>query len=383
MKLVYLIHSLYNPGGMERVLLNKVRWLAGTGRYEILVVTTDQHGRPPFYPFPAAVRMVDLDVNYTDDNGLPAWQKITSYFRKRRMHRKRLEALLQAECADIVLSLFPSESSFLPEIQDGSKKILELHYGRFFRLQYGRSGLLGLADRFRTRTDRRLASRFDRFVVLTEEDRGDWGALPNLLAIPNAAMPLSEAPSDVCSHRVIAVGRLDYQKSFDRLLEVWARFMLMLRQHPDMPQDWHLDIFGQGPWRKELIQMTETLQIADVVRIHAPVEDIGAEYAKSAMLVMTSHYEGLPMVMLEAMASGLPAVSFDFKCGPRDLIEQGVNGLLVPDGDLDGLAEAILRMASDLPFRQSCGKAALLTAARYNEQYIMQQWEDCFRSILS
>lgn len=383
MKLVYLIHSLYNPGGMERVLLNKVRWLVRTGRYEIAVVTTDQHGRPPFYPFPDAVRMVDLGINYTEDNDLPAWRKITSYFRKRRLHRKRLEAFLQAERADIVLSLFPSESSFLPDIQDGSKKILELHYGRFFRLQYGRNGLLGLADRFRTHTDRRLAARFDRFVVLTEEDRCDWGGLPNLLAIPNAAMPLSEMPSDVTSHRVIAVGRLDYQKSFDRLLQVWARFVQMLRQHPDMPQDWHLDIFGQGPWRDELIRQAGAPDIAGSVRINAPVADIGAEYAKSAMLVMTSHYEGLPMVMLEAMASGLPAVSFDFKCGPKDLIEQGVNGLLVTDGDLDALAEAIWRMASDLPFRQSCGRAALQTAARYDEEHIMQQWEDCFRSILS
>lgn len=143
MKLVYCHCSLYNPGGMERVLLNKVRWICAHTDWEVLIVTTDQQGRPPFYPFPDAVRMVDLGINYSDDNDKRPLGKIAGYLRKRRRHRKALTALLQREKADVVVSLYPSESSFIPDIKDGSRKVLELHYCKFFRLQYGRKGYWG------------------------------------------------------------------------------------------------------------------------------------------------------------------------------------------------------------------------------------------------
>ena len=189
MHIIYCTHSTYNPGGMERVLFNKVTWMVKHWHWKVTVVTTDQKGRAPFYPFPSEVRMVDLGINYSDDNSLGTLRKVMGYLRRRWVHRRRLTQLLMQERADVVVSLFPSESSFLPDIQDGSRKVLELHFCKFFRLQYGRSGLMGLIDRWRTRMDERLVRRFDRFVVLTEEDRGYWGALPNIEVIPNAAMP--------------------------------------------------------------------------------------------------------------------------------------------------------------------------------------------------
>ena len=165
--------------------------------------------------------MTDLGINYSDDNEKGAWKKITGYLRKRKLHKQKLTALLQQEKADIVISLYPSESSFIPSIKDGSKKVLELHYCKFFRLQYNRKGILGWIDKWRTRQDERIVRRFDKFVVLTNEDREYWGKLPNMEVIPNAAMHVSEHYSDVTEKRVIAVGRLDYQKGFDRLIEAW------------------------------------------------------------------------------------------------------------------------------------------------------------------
>ena len=187
MKLIYCIRALYNPGGMERVLLNKVTWLVRELGWEVLVVTTDQKGRPTFYPFPKEVRMVDLGINYSDDNDFSPCRKIVGYLRRRRRHRRALTRLLQRERADVVVSLFPSESSFIPFIQDGSKKVLELHYCKYFRLQYGRTGLLRMIDWWRTFSDEYLVRRFDKFVVLTHEDRNYWGKLPNIEVIPNAA----------------------------------------------------------------------------------------------------------------------------------------------------------------------------------------------------
>ena len=376
MKLIYCIASIYNPGGMERVLLNKLRWFVRRGGYELMVVTTDQHGRPPFYEFPPEVRLVDLGINYTDDNGHNPALKILSYFRKRPKHRRALTRLLMQERPDIVVSLYPSESSFIPRIKDGSKKILELHYNKFFRQQYNRTGLLGLADRFRTWEDEQIVRRFDKFVVLTREDAGFWGPIPNITVIPNAALAQDTPPYNPDNHRVIAVGRLDYQKGFDRLLRAWAKLPEPLRK------TWHLDIFGQGEWEQMLKDKCAALGIADSARIHQPTTRIFQEYAASEFLVMSSHYEGFPMVMIEAMACGVPAVSFEFLCGPRDIIVPEENGLTVPEGDIPALAAAMRRVMEDPALLMRMSAGARVISQTYSEAVVMAQWEACFKELV-
>lgn len=376
MKLIYCTHSTYNPGGMERVLLNKVTYLSQLPGWEVSVVTTDQHQRPPFYPFPEKVRMTDLGINYSEDNEKGAWKKITGYLRKRKEHKRKLTALLLKEKPDIVVSLYPSESSFIPDIKDGSKKVLELHYCKFFRLQYGRKGLLGWIDKLRTRQDEQIVRRFDKFVVLTNEDRGYWGNLPNIEVIPNAAMHVSDAYSDVMNKRVIAVGRLDYQKGFDRLIQAWE-----LVQYTGKFTDWKLDIFGQGEWREMLQQMIDKAELQNTVCLNRPTKQIGEEYVKSDMLVMSSNYEGFPMVMIEAMACGLPVVSFDYKCGPKDIIQTGINGLLVPNGDIQALADAMMKVMEDEAYRKMLSLNARKVVDTYSEQAVMSQWIRLFTSI--
>lgn len=376
MKIIYCTHSTYNPGGMERVLLNKVTYLSVLPGWEVSVVTTDQHQRPPFYPFPEQVRMTDLEINYSEDNEKGAWKKITGYLRKRKEHKRKLTALLLKEKPDIVVSLYPSESSFIPDIKDGSKKVLELHYCKFFRLQYGRSGLLGMIDRWRTRQDESLVRRFDKFVVLTNEDRGYWGNIPNIEVIPNAAMLVGNKYSDVSQKRVIAVGRLDYQKGFDRLIKAWD-----LVQKSGKYSDWRLDIFGQGEWKEMLVGMIRKAGLDGTAFINQPTNHIGDAYAASAMLVMTSNYEGFPMVMIEAMACGLPVISFDYKCGPKDIIREGRNGLIVSDGDIVGFAQAMMKLMGDEDYRMSLSLGAKEIVSTYSEETVMNQWITLFESL--
>ena len=377
MKIIYCIADIYNPGGMERVLLNKLQWLAGRGGYELGLVTTDQNGRPPFYRFPDWVKMTDLAINYKADNGKNPLAKTLGYLRRRRLHRKALTEHLMRERADIVVSLYPSESSFIPRIKDGSRKVLELHFNKFFRLQYNRKGLLGLADRLRTWQDERIVRRFDKFVVLTQQDAQMWGPLPNLEVIPNAAPSLPGLPRTADSKRVIAAGRLDYQKGFDRLLDAWAML-------PDgIRREWHLDIFGQGEWKERLEAQAARLGISDSASINPPTDKIFAEYADSSFLVMSSHYEGFPMVMIEAMASGLPVVSFDFPCGPRDIITPGTDGLIVQDGDIASLAGAMLELMENPAKIEAMSIRARKVSETYSEDKIMGYWEKCFKDLLS
>lgn len=371
MRIVYHINSLCNPGGMERVTLNKAAWLARNG-WDVTVLTTDQCGKPLFYPLPDGVATEDLGINYSEDKGKGIAGHTISYIRKRRMHRKRLTEVLSRLKADIMVSLYPGESSFIPSIKDGSRKILELHQNRYFHRQYANKGLLGLADRIRELMDVRMVRRFDRFVVLTNEDRGLWGNIPNIEVIPNAAVIRNDVLSDCTAHRAVAVGRLDYQKGFDRLIEAWS----LLPEN-----DWTLDIFGQGEWKESLEEMIRTKGIEGSAHINAPVSDICGEYGRSSMLIMTSHYEGLPMVMIEAMSCGLPVVSFDFRTGPRDIIRDGENGRLVKDGDMRGMSDAIAVLMSDDDLRMRMGHNAVMVHDKYSETSVMDRWISLFNSL--
>lgn len=377
MKIVYCIRATYNPGGMERVLLNKVSWLVKRMGWDVTIATTDQQGRQLFYPFPEEVRMVDLGIDYADDNDKNVFKKIVGYLRRRRIHKERLTALLMREKADIVVSLYPSESSFIPDIKDGSRKVLELHFCKFFRLQYGRGGLLGLIDRWRTRQDERIARKFDRFVVLTEEDKGYWGEMPNITVIPNAAVFVKNKRSDLTVKKVIAAGRLDYQKGFDRLIQAWE-----MVQRDGKFADWILNIFGQGEWHDMLEDMIVGKGLCDSLYINKPTNGIWDEYVNSSILVMTSNYEGFGMVLVEAMACGVPTIAFDCKCGPRDIIDHGKNGLLVPDGDISGLAEAMMRLMADEEERRAMSRNALKVVDTYSEEAVMAKWIALFSNLI-
>ena len=376
MKIIYCTHSLCNPGGMERVLVNKVTYLVERLHWDISIVTTDQKGRPSFYPLPAGVRVTDLGINYSDDNVKSVTGKILGYLQKRRRHKRLLTSLLEREKPDIVVSLYPSESSFIPDIKDGSKKVLELHFCKYFRLQYGRKGLLGIIDKWRTHQDERIVRRFDKFVVLTNEDKEYWGNLHNIEVIPNAAMNMGGHFSDVANHRVIAVGRLDYQKGFDRLIQAWCYI-----QRDGRYQDWHLDIFGQGEWHEMLENMISERNLNDSIRLNNPTNQIGREYAQSSLIVMTSNYEGFGMVLVEAMACGVPAVAFDCKCGPRDIISDGENGLLVHNGDIPGLAEAMMKLMGDYELRRRMSGKARQVVDTYSEKAVMDKWVRLFTSL--
>ena len=167
------------------------------------------------------------------------------------------------------------------------------------------------------------------------------------------------------------------QKGFDRLIDAWG-----IVQKDGRFVDWRLDIFGQGEWREMLQARIERLGIENSVRLNSPVKDIDNEYNHSSFLVMSSHYEGFPMVMIEAMACGLPAVSFDFKCGPRDIIKDEENGLIVPDGDIQALADAMMRLMANESLRQTMSVEARKVTETYSEEVVMGKWVSLFEGLM-
>ena len=374
MKIVYNIAGTYNSGGMERVLANKANWLVKQG-HEVVIVTTDQRGERPFFPLDERIKCFDLGVNYEENNGKSFINKLIHYPFKQQKHKRKLTELLQSLRADVVISMFCNDASFIPSIKDGSKKILEIHFSRFKRLQYGRKGLWKLADEYRSKLDAKVAARFDRFVVLTDEDKEYWEGLKNMCVIGNARSFVLQKPAELDNKKVIAVGRYSYQKGFERLIAAWHRVC-------QQKNDWTLHLVGDGELREELQKQIEELNLGDKVILGKAVTDMPTVYQEASILAMTSHYEGLPMVLLEAQAAGLPIVSFQCKCGPKDVIEDGVDGFLVKEGDTDALAEKLLLLMDDEMLRKKMGAAAFERSERYAEDHIMKQWTDLFDVVL-
>ena len=376
MKIVYCIQGTHNSGGMERVLSRKVNYLAQAG-HEVSIITFNQQGRKPFFELHPSVVCYDLAIPYEQYQKGGILNRLALYVRLpqlHRLHRKRLEQLLLKLKADIVVSMFNEEASFLPSIQDGSHKILEFHFSKHNGLKDLRRGIWRLIDELRAKKDERIVRPFDRFVVLTEEDATLWGALPNLRVIPNPLPFYSDSPSDCSAHQLLAMGRYDEPKHFDLLIDLWAQLA------PDYP-DWRLVIAGDGKLRPEHTAQVERLGLKSV-ELMRPTHQVQELYRASSIYTMTSRYEGLPMVLIEAQQMGLPIVSFACPCGPRDVITDGVDGYLLEVGDHAGFIQALRRLMDSEAERQRMGAAARIASERYDLEHIMKSWLALFDELV-
>lgn len=366
LKIVYCIPGLYNSAGMERVVIQKANWLQSNG-YEVTIVTSDQMGRKPFFALNEGIKTYDLSINYEATNGKNILVKTLGYLQKTRQHKCRLQRLLDELQPDVVISTGGVDASAVAATRGRWRLVQEIHFSRFKHLEYGRRGIWALADKVMSRKSAKLASRFDKMVVLTHEDAGYWQGLQNLEAIPNPRTFTSDRVAPLDAKVAVAVGRYNYQKGFDRLIEAWA---IASKKHPD----WMLRIVGQGEEEENLRSQARALGVEDKIEFATNRPNMVEVYLGASIFVLSSRYEGLPMVMLEAQEYGLPMVAFDCKCGPKDLIDDGDNGLLVPNGDIKGLAAALERLMADASLRKAMGRKARERSGEFDEDKIMKMW---------
>ena len=376
MKIVYCISAMFKPGGIERVIANKVNYLVNYG-YEACIITTDQARRPDFFPIDERVERVDLGLNYDQFDELSPWKRYWKTYQLRSQHKARLEAELKRLHADITVSVWRQEASFLPDLKDGSRKILELHSAKATAelMHPAESKLRRFIGRLRVVQQERVAARYDRFVILTHEEKPLWKGFSNLRVIPNALPFSPQKRADVSAKHLIAVGRMEYQKNFPELLQIWSRVV------PDFPE-WQLHLYGSGWMLDFLKRQAKELGVASQVSFEGAVSDMETAYASSSVYLMTSHYEGLPMVLLEAQSVGLPAVSYMCPSGPRDIITDGKDGFLVGQYDQVAFAERLRTLMQDEELRRSMGQAAEVASHRYDLDVIMPQWLSLFNELV-
>lgn len=379
LKIVYCTPALYMAGGVERVLTLKANYMADVLGYDITIILTEGKEKPLFYPLSDKIKVINLDVDFEVLWTCSFVKKIFVYLQKQRIFKQRLTAELIRLKPDITVSLLRREINFINDIQDGSRKIGELHVNRANYRNFEAGDTNFIKRLFAKYWMHNLVfhlKRLDCFVVLTEEDKVSWTELSNVEVIPDPLAFDIDQVSPLTNKRVIAVGRYVYQKGFDLLLQAWKKIE---QQH----SDWELTIYGMGE-RTPYEQLIDKLQI-DRNRCHlnGSTPDIKAEYLNSSLFVFSSRFEGFGMVLIEAMACGLPVVSFDCPCGPKDIVRHNEDGLLVPSGNIDSLAEAMHQMMSDDNLRQRMAKVAINNVQRYKLNEVCQHWQRLFESIVS
>ena len=377
MRITYHTFELGGSGGMERVLVQKANWLAERGYYITILTTEDISGTPSFFPLHPAVRVIPMEIHYNalyDSHSV--WRNLVESIRKRRLHKRKVQQFLKENPCDVFVTL--QHRNFIPSLRDGSRKVYEAHFSVAAKAEFlkRQSWLYRQAYRMGTWWQERTIKAYDRFVVLTYADRLQRG-LANCVAIPNS-ITITPPPvaASLENKRVICVARYSYQKGLDFLIPAWRS---VVERYPD----WTLHIFGKTYEREEeYTRLLRQNQVGDSVFLHEPTKDIVAEYLKSSVYVMSSRYEGFPLVLGEAMACGVPCVSYACPYGPEDIIRDGVDGLLVrPVGDIDGLAKGMCQLIGNVELRKQMGTAARKAVQRYMPDKVMQLWVELFSQL--
>lgn len=360
-KIAYCIESFYNFGGMEKVLSVKANWLAKHD-FDISILVANQQGLPYAFNLDYRVKLIDLKC---DNKNIY------------RAYKELLKAHLENNSYDIVISLGGLDIRFLKQIQDNSRKIIELHFAwnRFIKsgknLKYRIKGVL--------QTILYLAAlkQYRNIVVLTNHDASVYkrlGIKTRTIYNPCTIDPIGI--SDLQTKRVISVGRLDFQKGYDYLIKAWK---IVEQEHPE----WELHIFGDGPKSEELKHTISDLKEKNVF-LRGKSTQLSEEYLLSSFFVMSSRYEGFPLVLIEASMHGLPLIAYDCIAGPREIILNSENGFLIkPVGDIKRLADAINKMIECQELRNKMGANALERSRLFNVENIMGKWLDLFNNLLT
>ena len=358
MKLLYITNGITGAGGLERVLSVKTSLLIEDFGYEVYLLTLNEGGKEPFFPFSNKGRQHSIVVT-----GNPI-----SYFLQYRKGVQKLVDEIQPDvisvCDDAI------KGFFLPcIISTKAKWIYESHA----------SVLLGSIDKglplhkkVQHELKQLLGKRFSKIVLLTEGNRKEW-ELNNLLVIPNPAPFETTQFSALQDKKIIAVGSYSFNKGYDLLLNIWERI------ENDFPE-WELNIYGTDT-QKNLQQLADKQHLKKI-NFHNPVSDIGAKYLESSIMVLPSRSEGFGMVLIEAMTFGLPVISFDCPNGPKDIISNNEDGFLIENGNTCEFAEKLKKLMMSENLRREMGKNATENVLRFSAKKIVQKWDEHFRSLV-
>lgn len=374
MNILYCIPHLYNSGGMERVLTQKVNWLCAHTSHSFTILTTEptpQGMNDTYFPLDPQVQIVPLNIDFNADYRKPLLSKWWGHMRRMRMYKRALTQYIREHKIDLCISLCGKEIAFLRTLP--CRTVAELHFAKDQRQQLlqanHKSVFWSLLGRIRTRQLVHAVKPLEQLIVLTEADKNDWmrAGCTNVTVIPNVcSLDGQKSPMKSKQKTVLAVGRLHEQKGFDLLLQAWKPIE---EKYPD----WTLRIVGEGPKREELEALVKTLKLKRVALIGRTNEVVN-EYAQASLFVLSSRYEGLPLALIEAMWCGTPSIAFVCPNGPAALLAND-RGWLVANGNISALSKQIEYVITHPDeAAERAHKAQTYAQQTYSEKQIMPQW---------
>jgi glycosyltransferase involved in cell wall biosynthesis len=362
-RLTCVISSLA-VGGAERVLTTLANAWARAGS-KVTILTFDDGRAPSFFPVDERVAHSSLDLLADSPNLVSAVvANARRIFAVRRAVRRAApDVVVSFMDATNVLTLLATRGLGVPVVVSERINMALYSSGRAWRKL--RSITYPWADRIVVQTDaalRQLPSHWQRRAV----------AIPNPVLPPAASITRSDSAST--ARRIIAVGRLDDQKGFDRLLGAFER---VARRHAG----WTLQIWGDGPARHRLLGMRSELGLETRVEFAGTTTDIYGALREADLFVLPSRFEGFPNVLCEAMAAGLPVVACDCPYGPREIVRDGVDGVLVKPDDIERLADAVSRLIENEAERQRLAARAPEVVHRFGLERVLRDWNVVFAAI--
>ncbi|WP_101790521.1 glycosyltransferase family 4 protein [Nonomuraea indica] len=378
MKIRYLLLHAYGVGGTIRTVFNQAGAMAALG-HEVTVVSVVRRRNTPQFGLDSRVRieaLVDQRGGVRPDSlGRRVWRRL----RGRMVPRGEFAAGYFTERVERAVI------DYVSSLRDGvlvtTRPALNLIAARrapesVVRVAQDHMNLDAYPATVREDIARHYG-RFDAVVVLTRSNELAYRELlprTPVLRIPNAVEPSGE-PSRQENPVVVAAGRLVRQKGFDLLVPAFGQ---AARRHPE----WELRIFGSGSQKAALAALIDAQGLGDRVRLMGRTSRLDGELARASIYALSSRFEGLPMVMIEAMGHALPVAAFDCPTGPADVLTHEIDGLLVPPGDVAALAAALDRLMGDRDLRLRLGAEAARTARSYAPEAVMPMWVDLFSRLL-
>ncbi len=354
MKIYLFIKALDNSGGTERCCIVLANELVKRG-YDVGIISLVGDNQPFF----EVSEQVKLHYLYkAKDRRIFPYRDIARYIALRK--------IFKAEKPDIILIVDAARSFLMMPATKGFTTITWEH----FNVNVNWHIFHGLS--------RRLAAKFsDHIITLTNIDaelyKTKLGAR-RVYAIPNPVTIDASNPTKLTEKNILALGRYCSQKGFDYLIKAWAKV-------PDK-LGWKLLIVGGGRRKKMYEKLIDKYNLSDSIELLPITKDVLSLYQKSSIYALSSRFEGLPLVLIEATAMGLPVVSFDCETGPRDIVEHNKTGFLVETFDLDKFAEALVQLMKDEHLRKEFSDNAIqLAKQKFDLSVITDSWENLFKQL--
>lgn len=368
---------LHIVGGLERTLTDKANYLVQKN-HEIMLLTYKQGDETIYYDVDPRVIQKDINCPIHTLYKVPFYRRLAEYNNLRNRFRIRLKDTINNFYPDVIVVTIPYSEEFIYDIirvAPPVKVIIESHLSSAYDAK-GKSFTECLLSKLYPLKN--AVQKADLLIALTEHDARYWHKchMSRVKVVPN---PITHYPEsldhkEIVKKRIIAVGRYSVQKSFNRLIDA---FSLLAPKFPE----WSVDIFGEGPLRDKMQQQIDRLGQTERIHLLPPTHEIYSEYQQSQFFVLSSDFEGFGLVIVEAMACGIPVVATDCPYGPSEIIDDGETGLLAKMSVKD-LAEKMEWMIMHDEERKVMGMRAYRAVARYRKEIVMPKWEKTYLSVI-